>query len=65
MEFPHHVTGARAPYVLRAYNMADGTEIWTSGDNGPRSVRQWVPPVVADGRIWVTGSNTITLFRAR
>lgn len=57
-------TGPGAP--LYAYSVADGTVLWqSSGADNPPSVRQWTPVVVADGRVFVTGSNTVSMYRAR
>lgn len=57
-------TGVGSP--LFAYSVADGTVIWqSSGGDNPPSVRQWTPVVVADGRVFVTGQNTVSMYRAR
>lgn len=49
---------------LRAYEVATGMEIYANTEPPP-SARQWVPPVVADGRVYVTGASSIALYRAR
>ena len=49
---------------LRAYEVATGMEIYANAEP-PTSARQWVPPVVADGRVYVTGASSIALYRAR
>jgi hypothetical protein len=57
------VTGSGSP-VLRAYEVSTGMEIYANTEPPP-SVRQWVPPVVADGRVYVTGNNGVAMYRAR
>ena len=58
------VTGVNSP--LYAYSVADGTLIWqSSGAENPSAVRQWTPVVVADGRVFVTGQATISMYRLR
>jgi hypothetical protein len=56
------VTGAANPATLRAYEVSTGMEIFS---DAPPSVRQWVPPVVVNGRVYVTGASTISMYRAR
>ncbi|MBI5512141.1 MAG: PQQ-binding-like beta-propeller repeat protein [Deltaproteobacteria bacterium] len=52
--------------VLRAYRLSDGVELYaSSGGDNPPSVRQWTPVLVADGRVYVTGNNTLTMYRNR
>jgi len=58
------VVGAATPGVLRAYEVATGMEVYANTE-APPSARQWVPPVVADGRVYVTGSSSIALYRLR
>ena len=48
-----------SPATLRAIDISNGMEIFTGA---PPSVRQWTPIVVADGRVYVTGSRTVSLF---
>jgi outer membrane protein assembly factor BamB len=50
--------------VLRAYEVSTGMEIYANTEPPP-SVRHWVPPVVADGKVYVTGATTVSLYRAR
>jgi outer membrane protein assembly factor BamB len=51
-----------APASLRAIDISNGMEIFTGA---PPSVRQWTPIVVADGRVYVTGTRTVSLFTTR
>jgi len=53
-------TGAAAS--LRAIDAATGVEIFV---DAPPSVRQWTPVVVADGRVYVTGAATVSLYTTR
>lgn len=48
--------------TLRAIDIADGSEIFSGA---PPSVRQWTPVVVADGRVYVTGWRTVSMFTTR
>ena len=48
-----------APASLRAIDVSNGMEIFSGA---PPSVRQWTPIVVADGRVYVTGARTVSLF---
>lgn len=48
-----------SPATLRAIDISSGMEIFAGA---PPSVRQWTPIVVADGRVYVTGSRTVSLF---
>jgi outer membrane protein assembly factor BamB len=57
-------TGLGGSPALRAYEVSTGMEIYANTE-APPSVRQWVPPVVADGRVYVTGVSTISLYRTR
>jgi outer membrane protein assembly factor BamB len=50
------------PASLRAIDISNGMEIFAGA---PPSVRQWTPVVVADGRVYVTGSRTVSLFTTR
>jgi outer membrane protein assembly factor BamB len=47
---------------LRAVDVSNGMEIFS---DAPPSVRQWTPVVVADGRVYVTGSRTVFLYTTR
>lgn len=58
-------TGLGSSPVLRAYEVSTGMEIYANTEPPPGGVRQWVPPVVADGRVYVTGANTISMYRLR
>lgn len=59
------ITGTEPP-EMRAYDVNTGVELYaTSGASAPPSVRQWVPPVVVDGRVYVTGNNAVFLYRLR
>ncbi len=58
-------TGAGTTPVLRAYEVSTGMELYGNTEAPPAGVRQWVPPVVADGRVYVTGAEGITLYRLR
>jgi len=51
-----------SPASLRAIDISNGMEIFAGS---PPSVRQWTPVVVADGRVYVTGSRTVSLFTTR
>ncbi|MDB4928788.1 MAG: Ig-like, group 2 [Myxococcaceae bacterium] len=51
-----------SPASLRAIDISNGMEIFAGA---PPSVRQWTPIVVADGRVYVTGTRTVSLFAAR
>ena len=51
-----------APATLRAVEVATGVEVYA---DAPPSVRQWVPPVVADGRVYVTGASSVYLYTTR
>lgn len=53
------VTG---PTTLRAIEIATGVELFSGA---PPSVRQWTPIVVADGRVYVTGTSTVSMFTTR
>ena len=50
------------PASLRAIDISTGMEIFSGA---PPSVRQWTPIVVADGRVYVTGARTVSLFTTR
>ncbi|MBI5516510.1 MAG: PQQ-binding-like beta-propeller repeat protein [Deltaproteobacteria bacterium] len=58
------VAGASAA-TLRAYDIADGMEVYNSQAEAPTGVAQWVPPVVADGRVYVTGRTSVSMYRMR
>jgi outer membrane protein assembly factor BamB len=58
------VVGASAG-TLRAYDIADGMEVYNSQAEAPSGVAQWVPPVIADGRVYVTGRTNISMYRMR
>jgi hypothetical protein len=47
--------------TFRAYSIADGTALLTATD--APTIRKWVPPVVADGRVYITGTQTIAMYR--
>ena len=49
--------------TLRAYNISDGTEIFAATDSP--GVRKWSPPVIADGRVYVTTAQSVTMYRTR
>ncbi|MBL8603743.1 MAG: PQQ-binding-like beta-propeller repeat protein [Myxococcales bacterium] len=49
-----------SPASLRAIEASTGMELFT--DTLP-SVRQWVPVVVSGGRVYVTGRNTVSMYR--
>jgi hypothetical protein len=51
-----------SPASLRAIDISNGMEIFSGA---PPSVRQWTPVVVADSRVYVTGTRTVSLFTAR
>jgi len=51
-----------SPATLRAVDIATGVEIFA---DAPPSVRQWTPIVVADGRVYVTGARTVSLYTTR
>jgi hypothetical protein len=51
-----------SPATLRAVDIATGMEIFA---DAPPSVRQWTPVVVADGRVYVTGARTVSLYTTR
>jgi hypothetical protein len=51
-----------SPATLRAIDVATGAEVFAGA---PPSVRQWTPVVVADGRVYVTGTRTVSLYTAR
>jgi outer membrane protein assembly factor BamB len=54
------------PPELRAYDVAEGVEVYrATGADAPPSVRQWVPPVVVEGSVYVTGSVTVLRYRLR
>ncbi len=53
------VVGASPPTV-RAYDIADGTEVFS---DAPPSVRYWTPVVAADGRVFVTGQDGLFMYR--
>lgn len=57
-------TGLGGSPVLRAYEVSTGMELYANTE-APPSVRQWVPPLVVDGRVYVTGASTVTLYRTR
>mgnify|MGYP000918098396 FL=1 len=57
-------TGVGSTPVLRAYEVDTGMEVYGNTE-APPSVRQWVPPVVADGRVYVTGATSIAMYRLR
>jgi outer membrane protein assembly factor BamB len=50
--------------ILRAYEVATGMEVYANTEP-PSGTRQWVPPVVADGRVYVTTSTSVLLYRMR
>ncbi|MFO0609156.1 MAG: PQQ-binding-like beta-propeller repeat protein [Polyangiales bacterium] len=50
--------------ALRAYEVSTGMEVYANTEPPP-SVRQWVPPVIADGRLFVTGAMSVALYRVR
>ncbi len=51
---------------FRAYNVADGMEIYNAaGADALPAVRQWTPIVVADGRVFVNTGDTIAMYRLR
>ncbi len=56
------VAGAGSGATLRAIDVSTGMEIFA---DAPPSVRQWTPVVVADGRVYVTGSSTVSLYTTR
>ncbi len=56
------VAGSGSPGTLRAVEISTGMEIFSGA---PPSVRQWTPVVVADGRVYVTGSRTVSMFTTR
>ncbi len=58
-------TGLGLSPVLRAYEVATGMELYANAEPPPAGVRQWVPPVIADGRVYVTGATSISLYRLR
>lgn len=47
--------------TLRAFRISDGMQLVNLSEAS--SVRKWVPPVIADGRVFVTGRNTVSMFR--
>ncbi len=49
-----------SPATLRAYDLSNGMEIFS---DAPPSVRQWTSLVVADGRVYVTGRSSVSLYR--
>lgn len=51
-----------SPATLRAVDIATGVEVFA---DAPPSVRQWTPIVVADGRVFVTGARTVSLYTTR
>ena len=55
-------TGIGNTPVLRAYEISTGMEVY-GNTTPPPSVRQWVPPVVADGRVYVTGASSVYMYR--
>lgn len=48
--------------TLRAVDVSNGMEIFSGASS---SVRQWTPVVVADGRVYVTGWRTVSMFTTR
>jgi len=50
--------------ALRAYEVATGMEVYANTEP-PGAVRQWTPPMIADGRVFVTGSTTLAMYRVR
>ncbi len=58
-------TGLGSAPVLRAYEVSTGMELYANSEPPPAGVRQWVPPVVADGRVYVTGATSISMYRLR
>ena len=53
-------TGSAAS--LRAIEVSSGMELFA---DSPPSVRQWTPIVVADGRVFVTGTRTVSMYTAQ
>jgi outer membrane protein assembly factor BamB len=51
-----------SPATLRAIEIATGMEVFA---DAPPSVRQWTPIVVADGRVYVTGASSVSLYTTR
>jgi outer membrane protein assembly factor BamB len=47
--------------TVRAYDISTGMMIWSANDAA--TIRKWVPPLVVDGRVFVTGTNTLTMYR--
>ena len=48
------------------YDVAEGVEVYrATGADAPPSVRQWVPPVVVEGSVYVTGHATVLRYRLR
>lgn len=58
-------TGLGNTPVLRAYEVSTGMEVYANNEPPPAGVRQWVPPVVADGRVYITGANSVSMYRLR
>ncbi|MBI5518281.1 MAG: PQQ-binding-like beta-propeller repeat protein [Deltaproteobacteria bacterium] len=59
------LTGVSPP-ELRAYDVSTGAEVYVSrGVDALESVRQWTPPVVTDGRVYVTQHRAVALYRLR
>jgi PQQ enzyme repeat len=58
-------TGLGTTPVLRAYEVSTGMEVYANTEPPPAGVRQWVPPIVADGRVYVTGATSISMYRLR
>jgi outer membrane protein assembly factor BamB len=50
------------PSVLRAYEVSSGEEIYANTEPPP-SLRQWVPPVVANGKVYLTGATSVVMYR--
>jgi outer membrane protein assembly factor BamB len=46
---------------LRAYAIATGMEIFAAAD--APTLRRWVAPLVADGRVYATGTTTVAMYQ--
>ncbi len=56
-------SGSAGPGTFRAYNAADGTDLWTAAGGDIPTVRQWLPPMVADGRVYIAAGTSVQMYR--
>ncbi len=56
-------TAAMPTGTFNAYSLPDGTRVYTATGTDIPAVRQWVPPVIADGRVFITGPSSLQMYR--